>query len=207
MIVKKDRLDSAVKTLNEENLIIYPTDTLYGLGADATNTSAIKKINEIKNRNTPLSIMISDIKNIEKYAEYDSNTMKQIEKILPGPFTILLKAKKSNLSYLVQNDSEKIGIRIPNHKFCLQLLKKYKKPIITTSVNTHGTKSLNNIEEIEQFFLNINIYKGKVNKKSKGSTIIDFTKIKPEILRQGDGKFTAWKYLNEYYHIQNHIKR
>ena len=191
MIVKKDRLDSAVKTLNEENLIIYPTDTLYGLGADATNTSAIKKINEIKNRNTPLSIMISDIKNIEKYAEYDSNTMKQIEKILPGPFTILLKAKKSNLSYLVQNDSEKIGIRIPNHKFCLQLLKKYKKPIITTSVNTHGTKSLNNIEEIEQFFLNINIYKGKVNKKSKGSTIIDFTKIKPEILREGDGKFTA----------------
>ena len=191
MIVKKDRLDSAVKTLNEENLIIYPTDTLYGLGADATNTSAIKKINEIKNRNTPLSIMISDIKNIEKYAEYDSNTMKQIEKILPGPFTILLKAKKSNLSYLVQNDSEKIGIRIPNHEFCLQLLQKYKKPIITTSVNTHGTKSLNNIEEIEQFFLNINIYKGKVNKKSKGSTIIDFTKIKPEILRQGDGKFTA----------------
>ena len=191
MIVKKDRLDSAVKTLNEENLIIYPTDTLYGLGADATNTSAIKKINEIKNRNTPLSIMISDIKNIEKYAEYDSNTMKQIEKILPGPFTILLKAKKSNLSYLVQNDSEKIGIRIPNHKFCLQLLKKYKKPIITTSVNTHGTKSLNNIEEIEQVFLNINIYEGKVNKKSKGSTIIDFTKIKPEILREGDGKFTA----------------
>lgn len=191
MIVKKDRLDSAVKTLNEENLIIYPTDTLYGLGADATNTSAIKKINEIKNRNTPLSIMISDIKNIEKYAEYDSNTMKQIEKILPGPFTVLLKAKKSNLSYLVQNDSEKIGIRIPNHKFCLELLKKYKKPIITTSVNTHGTKSLNNIEEIEQFFLNINIYKGKVNKKSKGSTIIDFTKIKPEILREGDGKFTA----------------
>lgn len=191
MIVKKDRLDSAVKTLNEENLIIYPTDTLYGLGADATNTSAIKKINKIKNRNTPLSIMISDIKNIEKYAEYDSNTMKQIEKILPGPFTVLLKAKKSNLSYLVQNDSEKIGIRIPNHKFCLELLKKYKKPIITTSVNTHGTKSLNNIEEIEQFFLNINIYKGKVNKKSKGSTIIDFTKIKPEILREGDGKFTA----------------
>jgi L-threonylcarbamoyladenylate synthase len=191
MIVKKDRLDSAVKTLNEENLIIYPTDTLYGLGADATNTSAIKKINEIKNRNTPLSIMISDIKNIEKYAEYDSNTIKQIEKILPGPFTILLKAKKSNLSYLVQNDSKKIGIRIPNHKFCLQLLKKYKKPIITTSVNTHGTKNLNNIEEIEQVFLNINIYKGKVNKKSKGSTIIDFTKIKPEILREGDGKFTA----------------
>ena len=64
MIVKKDRLDSAVKTLNEENLIIYPTDTLYGLGADATNTLAIKKINEIKSRNTPLSIMIGDIKNI-----------------------------------------------------------------------------------------------------------------------------------------------
>ena len=191
MIVKKNRLDSAINTLNEQELIIYPTDTLYGLGADATNTLAIKKINEIKSRNTPLSIMIGDIKKIEEYAEYDFNAMEQIKKILPGPFTILLKAKKSNLSYLVQNNSKKIGIRIPNHKFCLNLLKQYQKPIITTSVNKHGLESLNDAEEIEKGFSNINIYQGKVNKKSKGSTIIDFTKKEPEVLREGDGKFTA----------------
>ena len=191
MIVKKNRLDSAIKTLNEKDLIIYPTDTLYGLGADATNTSAIKKINQIKKRKTPLSIMIDNIKNIEKYAEYDTKTFEQIKKILPGSFTILLKAKKNNLSYLVQNNSDKIGIRIPNHEFCLQLLKKYKKPIITTSVNIHGTENLNNIEEIEQTFFNINIYEGKVNKKSKGSTIIDFTSNEPKIVRDGDGKFAA----------------
>jgi len=191
MIIKKNKLNSAIKNLEQGQLIIYPTDTLYGLGTDATNTSAIKKINQIKKRELPLSIMIDDIKNIEKYAECDSNTFNQIKKILPGSFTVLLKAKKNNLSHLVQNNSNKIGIRIPNHEFCLELLKEYKKPIITTSLNTHRSKSLNNIKEIEQKFCNINIYEGEINEKSKGSTIIDFTLNSPKIIRYGDGKFIA----------------
>ena len=188
MIVQKNRLDSAIESLKKGYPIIYPTDTLYGLGSDATNTSAVKKINQIKNRTTPLSIMIHNVEDIKKYAEYNSNILKKIKKILPGPFTILLKSKKSNLSYLVQNNSEKIGIRIPNHEFCLKLLKKYNKPIITTSVNIHGEKSLNNIEEIEQRFCNINIYKDKINENSKGSTIIDFTSKIPKIVREGEGE-------------------
>ena len=131
--------------------------------------------------------MISCIEHIKKYADLDSEKLNQIKKILPGPFTVLLKSKKTNLSHLVQQKSDKIGIRIPNNKFCLNLLKKYNKPIITTSVNIHGHDSLNNINEIKNIFININIYEGDINEKSKGSTIIDFSSIKPKIIRKGDG--------------------
>lgn len=187
MIIQNNKIDSAIKELEKGNIIIYETDTLYGLGVDATNTEAIQKINKLKKRETPLSIMISCIEHIKKYADLDSEKLNQIKKILPGPFTVLLKSKKTKLSHLVQQKSDKIGIRIPNNKFCLNLLKKYNKPIITTSVNIHGHDSLNNINEIKNIFININIYEGDINEKSKGSTIIDFSSIKPKIIRKGDG--------------------
>ena len=189
MIVKENQINSAIKTLNEGNILIYPTDTLYGLGADATNTSAIEKINKLKKRKTPLSIMVSSLNEIEKYAVINSDIKKELKKIFPGPFTALLQSKKTKLSYLVQNQSDKIGIRIPNHPFCLDLLNEYKKPIITTSVNTHGEKALNNINEIEKKFSKINIYYQNNNLDSKGSTIIDFTKKPPILIRMGDGKY------------------
>ena len=188
MIIKEKQINSAIKTLDKGNILIYPTDTLYGLGADATNTSAIEKINKLKKRKTPLSIMVSSLNEIEKYAVINSDTKKELKKIFPGPFTALLQSKKTDLSYLVQNQSNKIGIRIPNHPFCLDLLNEYKKPIITTSVNTHGEKPLNNIDEIEKKFSKINIYYQNNNLDSKGSTIVDFTKKPPILIRRGDGK-------------------
>ena len=123
MIVKENQINSAIKTLNEGNILIYPTDTLYGLGADATNTSAIEKINKLKKRKTPLSIMVSSLNEIEKYAVINSDIKKELKKIFPGPFTALLQSKKTKLSHLVQNQSDKIGIRVPDNKFCLDLFK------------------------------------------------------------------------------------
>ena len=187
MIIKKNKINNAIKTLEEGNILIYPTDTLYGLGADATNTSAIEKINKLKKRISPLSIMVASLKEIHKYAITDSKIDKELKKIFPGPFTALMQSKKTNLSYLVQNDSNKIGIRIPNNMFCLDLLNKYKKPIITTSVNIHGEKSLNRVDEIEKKFSKINIYYQNNNLDSKGSTIIDFTENPPKLIREGDG--------------------
>tara|TARA_B100000029_G_scaffold142722_1_gene137958 strand:+ start:2794 stop:3378 length:585 start_codon:yes stop_codon:yes gene_type:complete len=187
MIIKKNQINSAIKTLNSGNILIYPTDTLYGLGADATNSSAIEKINKLKQRKSPLSIMVASLKELNNYAVLDLKIIKQLEKIFPGPFTALLQSKKTNLSHLVQNKSNKIGIRIPNNSFCLNLLKKYKKPIITTSVNIHGEKALNRIDEIEKKFSEINIYCQNNNLDSNGSTIIDFTETPPIIIRKGDG--------------------
>ena len=189
MIIKENQINDAIKTLDKGDILIYPTDTLYGLGADATNTSAIEKINKLKKRKSPLSIMISSLKEIDKYAIINSYTTQELKKIFPGPFTALLQSKKTNLSYLVTNESNKIGIRVPNNSFCLNLLNQYKKPIITTSVNTHGERSLNNINEIEKKFSEINIYYQNNNLDSKGSTIIDFTENPPRIIRKGDGNY------------------
>ena len=122
-----------------------------------------------------------------KYANINTFVRNKLIEIFPGPFTVLLEKRKTDLCDLVTNNSNKIGIRIPNNKFCIELLKKYKKPIITTSVNIHGYKALNNIDEIEDIFFNINIYKGEVKESSKGSTILDFTANPPNIIREGDG--------------------
>ena len=187
MIIKNNKIDHALKNLKQGNIILYETDTLYGLGADATNSNAINKINKLKKRHLPLSIMLKSINDIDQYAILKKTTLNIINQLLPGPFTILLESKESNLSDLVQKNSNKIGIRVPNNQFCIELLKQYKKPIITTSVNIHGQKALNNIDEIEKIFFNIDIYEGFVNKRSKGSTIIDFTGKMVEIIRQGDG--------------------
>ena len=189
MIIKDNKIENALINLNNGNMIIYETDTLYGLGVDATNSEAILKINKLKKRAMPLSIMLKSINEIRKYASVSKNEFKIIEKILPGPFTLLLKPRHSNLSNFVTHNSNKIGIRVPNNKFCLQLLSKFKKPIITTSVNVHGTQSLNNIDEIEEKFFNIDIYEGNVNNESNGSTILDFMENKINIIRQGDGIF------------------
>ena len=187
MIIKKNKIEKAIHDLKSGDIIIYETDTLYGLGADATNKLAVQKINKLKKRKTPLSIMLDSINSIEKYAIINTKIKKILMEIFPGPFTILLESKESNLCDLVQNNSTKIGIRIPNNKFCIDLLKKYKKPIITTSVNIHGSKALNDIDDIENIFFNINIYKGKNKENSIGSTILDFTCNPIKIIRQGDG--------------------
>ena len=189
MIINTNKIINALEQLSKGNIIIYKTDTIYGLGADATNSKAIEKINNLKGRNIPLSIMIPNIESIYKYAYINKKQNKEISKLLPGPYTILLNSRKNILSDLVQKQSSKIGIRIPNNKFCLNLLKRYNKPIITTSVNLHGEKSLNKIEEIQKIFFNINIYGDKNNINSIGSTIIDFTINPPDVLRLGDGAY------------------
>ena len=189
MIIKKNKIKNALEQLRKGNIIIYATDTIYGFGVDATNSLAIRKLNILKGRQAPLSIMIDNIKSIEKYAFLDQKQKLSISKILPGAFTILLKARKSILSNLVQKDSKKIGIRIPKNKFCLKLLSEYNAPIITTSVNKHGEKSINDINVIEKIFFDINIYEDNINENSKGSTIVDFTETPYKVIRNGEGLF------------------
>ena len=87
-------------------------------------------------------------------------------------------------------DSPYIGIRIPKHSFAINLVKKLKRPIITTSINMHGKEPINEVKKINSTFPKITIFSDENNKRSLGSTIIDFSKKNPEIIRQGDGTIT-----------------
>jgi len=189
MIIKKNKIKNALEQLRKGNINIYATDTIYSFGVDATNSSAITKLNILKGRESPLSIMIDNINSIKKYAFLNQKQKLTISKILPGPFTVLLNARKTTLSKFVQQNSKKIGIRIPKNDFCLKLVSEHNNPIITTSVNKHGKKSINDINLIEKIFFDINIYEDNINKNSKGSTIIDFTEAPYKVIRIGEGIF------------------
>ena len=141
----------------------------------------------MKQRKAPLSIILSNIDKINTYANIKKQTT-IINDILPGKYTLLFEAKKHNLSKLIQNDSKLIGIRIPNHKFTINLVKSLQTPIITTSINVHGQKPLIDLDEIERTYPIMKIFYDKKKLDSKGSTILDLSKNKIHVVREGDAK-------------------
>ena len=182
-------IDLANEALGNGDVIVYPTDTLYGFGVDATNTDAIQRLNRLKGRSQPLSIVLESVKHLHDFAEFGGNIESEINQLFPGGYTVLLDAKKSDLSSLVQNGSPSIGIRIPDHFFPVKLVKLLGKPIITTSINRHGNAPLNDVTQVEIDFPNVEIFEDNNHTPSQGSTIIDMSQIPFTIVRQGDGKY------------------
>jgi len=180
----ENSVELAVEYIQNGKIIIIPTDTLYGFSFDANNFGTIKKFNKLKKRKSPLSIIVESIEMAQKYAKIDNLNL--VNSILPGPFTGLFLKEESELPNLISYQSDKIGIRIPEHGFSKGIVSMLKGPITTSSVNIHGQKPLNNVDEIKLAFPNIPCFvEGELI--SKGSTIIDFTINPPKVVRQGDG--------------------
>jgi L-threonylcarbamoyladenylate synthase len=178
-------IDYAVELIKNGQIIILPTDTLYGFSFDARNSITIEKFNKLKKRNNPLSIIVNSFDMAVEYAEIDNENI--FKRLLPGPFTLLYKKKSNtNLSKLVTLNSDLIGIRIPKYDFLLNIVNKLNYPITTTSVNIHGEKALKKISDIKNKFPNIECFSDG-DLISAGSTIINFTVNPPIIVRQGDG--------------------
>jgi len=188
--MKKQFLSQVIDALAKGKIIVYPTDTLYGLGADIFNIDAIKKIYKIKKRpeNLPISIAVSSISDIRQLAYVDDKVEKIIKKFLPGELTIVLR-KKSNVLDILTNNKEKIAIRIPKNKIALEILSNYG-PLTCTSANIHGQKTPSLINDINMQFkksdIALYIDNGKLN--GAASTIVDLTNDKPLILREGNIK-------------------
>ena len=142
-------IEMAVNSLNNGDVIVYPTDTLYGFGVDATNSDAIQKLNRLKGRSQPLSIVLEKVSQISKFASITSEIEAELESLFPGEYTVLLPSIDSELSPFVFNSSPLVGIRIPFHFFPLQLVHVFGKPIITTSINRHGNTPLNDVTQVE----------------------------------------------------------
>ena len=182
-------IEMAVNSLKNGDVIVYPTDTLYGFGVDATNSDAIQKLNRLKGRSQPLSIVLQQVSDISNYAMVTPEIETELEKLFPGEYTVLLPSIKSNLSPMVFNSSPLVGIRIPFHFFPLQLVKVFGKPVITTSINRHGTTPLNDVTQVEIDFPNVEIFEDNDHTPSQGSTIIDMSQNPFKVVRQGDGKY------------------
>ena len=177
--------------LRSGKVVIYPTDTLYGIGTNAFDENAIAKIYKIKkqDRNKPISVIVKDIKMARRISCIDSKVEKILERIWPGPITIVLR-KKDNVPYLLTGNGETIAIRISDNSFISALMEKIDFPITATSANISGEKNLLKSDEIVEKFKNskpspdLFIDAGDI-KDPTASTIIDLTTSVPKILRTG----------------------
>jgi L-threonylcarbamoyladenylate synthase len=176
-------IEKARKAIEEKKLIVYPTDTLYALGGDATRSEVVKKVFDLKERpyDMPLSITISDIEEIKEYCFMNELAYKIAEKFLPGPVTLVLK-KKHSLPDLL--GKEKIGIRIPANEIARKIAKGL--PITSTSANKHGREEPKSIDIAKkQLGSNVSLYIDAGSLPGRASTVIDVSEGRIKILREG----------------------
>lgn len=175
------------EVLKKGGVIGYPTDTIYGVGCDLFNPEAIRKIHRLKklDGNKPLSFICSDLKDISQYAFVSTSAYKLMKRLLPGAYTFVLKATKL-VPKVALTKQKTVGIRIPDNKICLAIVKELGNPIISTSVNRPDEGLYNDPGEIEERFgkqLDLVIDGGII--VAEHSSIVDFTDDTPRVIRKG----------------------
>jgi len=186
----KKILERAAAVLKSGGVIIYPTDTLYGFGALINDREALEKIYQIKKRDKdkPFSILVGSRAEAEKIAgRMTLNERKIFDSLLPGKITLLIKTRKE-ISIAGLEQMEKIGFRIPDSKFCRQLVALSGSPISSSSVNISKKDNLGSIEAISLEFgrkVDLILDGGKV-KSLKGSSVLDISSFPPVLVREGE---------------------
>ncbi len=185
----KNTIENAKKLLRSGELVIFPTETVYGLGGNANDKNAIKRIYNIKKRpaNNPIICHFESLEEIKK--DFHLSRLEEIlaKKLWPGPITLILRKKaKSKISQLVSNKSSYIGCRIPKNKIALQLLKSLNFPVAAPSANLSERTSVTKFEDLDKNLIKkIFTIKGKQSKLGLESTVIKVKKNSIEILRLG----------------------
>lgn len=187
--LSKRMLDATMDALRDGELIIYPTDTVYGIGCDMKNAKALERLNRLKNRpsNKPFSFICNNMSEAAHYARISNAAHRVMKKFLPGPYTFILPGG-SGIPKKMASAEHTVGIRIPNHFITLELAKQFASPIITTSVNISGDKPVCAIGDLPPEFTSAVavIIDGGVL-ENEPSTIIDFTEDDPRVEREGRG--------------------
>jgi len=183
-MVKID-LFKAIEALKQGGLVVYPTDTLYALGADIFNEDAVKKVFRVKKRpfDVPLPVAVSTVVDMEKIAFVDRKVRRLAERFLPGQLTLILN-KRDVVPDVVTSGLDKIAVRIPDNKFALELLSVFG-PLTVTSANIHDMEPPNNIKEIEAQLKGVDVYLDHGVLEGLPSTIVDITSGEPKFLREG----------------------
>lgn len=185
------KLQQITAALKSGEVVICPTDTIYGFVCMLTNRTGIEKICRLvgkKPEKANLSIICSDLKHISDYTlQFDKNTYKMMNRNLPGPFTFILRAN-SKVPKLFLNNRKTIGIRVPNHKVPLKLVELCGEPLVSASVHQPGQLEnyMTDPNEME------NAYKAAINwvidaglGTQIGSGIVDCSGDEPELIREG----------------------
>ncbi|MBI5072161.1 threonylcarbamoyl-AMP synthase [Candidatus Falkowbacteria bacterium] len=186
---EKEKIKMAASILKRGGLVAFPTDTVYGLGADVRNSRAVKKIFAVKNRprTNPLPILIAKKSDLKKYTLGASAKIKKLtDKFWPGPLTITLKKKKI-ISDAVTAGKKTVGVRVPKNPVALALIKTLGRPLATTSANIASKQSPTTARGVKKYLNNkIDlILDGGKTKLSRESTVLNCTTSPPIVLRSG----------------------
>lgn len=178
----KDDLNEALEVLRSGGVILYPTDTIWGLGCDATNKDAVSRIYEIKQRedNKSMIVLMDQPGRMYSYIDEVPEVVDQLLEFAEKPLTLILEGAKNLASNVVNADDGSIGIRIAKDNFCQQLIQRFKKPIVSTSANVSGQPSAAIFDEISDELINAVDYVVKYRQddlsKTQASSIIKIGK-------------------------------
>ncbi len=188
------KIQEVVSCLQNGGVIIYPTDTIYGLGCDLKNAKAVQKVcrlKGIKPEKMNLSFVCQDMSHISEYTRnIPTNIFKLMKNLFPGPYTIILEAN-TNVPKILDTKKKTVGIRIPYHNIPLEIVKELGNPIITTSIKSENqiTEYTTDPEEIYEEYKNlVDIVISAGAGGNIPSTILDCTSGVPILVRQGLGR-------------------
>ncbi len=182
-------LKRAAEILRGGGIIIYPTDTVYGIGCDITNKKAIERISAIKGRDPkkPLSFVCSDLQHISSYAQVTNYGYRILKRFLPGPYTFILDATKKSPKVLLTK-RKTVGIRVPDHPVCLDLVTALGNPIISTSANLTDADPIGNPDEVEEILgKRVDLILDSGILPQTPSTVVSLVGDEIEVIRQGAG--------------------
>lgn len=176
MTTMNNEIENALEVLKKGGLLLYPTDTVWGIGCDATNSAAIEKIIKLKHRDDKKTFicLVSDLRMLERYIEEIPDAAYDILKYSERPTTIIYDNPIGVAENLIAEDNS-LAIRITKNVFCQKLIQKLRKPLVSTSANIHGASTPQSYAEIDPLILNgvdyiVNLQREK--KSDKPSVII-----------------------------------
>lgn len=187
--ITEQQIDDIVQILKRGGVIAYPTETVYGLGGDATDENVVNKIEVLKERkiDKPFLVLVSDIEDvIHLVVDLTPKIQSLMKKFWPGPLTLLLKAKEM-VPRTIAGREGCIGVRISSDPFCQRLVNQFKKPLVSTSANPSSRPPAGSAAEVKRYFdqkIDL-IVNGGERKSQLPSTILDFSVDPPRLVRQG----------------------
>jgi tRNA threonylcarbamoyl adenosine modification protein (Sua5/YciO/YrdC/YwlC family) len=181
------RVRQAVDLLRRGGVIVYPTGTVYGLGCDIHQKKAVERIYQIRQlkKDHPLSFMCPDLSNIARYAYVDDFAYRIMKRLVPGPYTFVLKATREVPKLLVRKQKT-VGIRVPDDAVALALLEELGSPIVSTSATVDG-EVLSDPDELHARFAQVDALVDGGWGGIEPSTVVDLTADEPVVLREGAG--------------------
>jgi len=181
---QKRLVSKVVQVLDQGGLIVYPTDTFYGIGCDLFNKKSIKQVYQLKRRplTKPFSFVCANLKDISLYAQVSNHAYRIMKRSLPGPYTFVLEGTRL-VPKLMLTKRRTVGIRVPDNKICLAIVEGLGRPIISTSIHLEEPSV---IHDTYSSLVEIVIDGGVISHEP--STVVSLIDDNPEVIREGKGE-------------------